>query len=53
MVILLDKCKESGPGSGKWRENNDPSNVERDTGAELLMGTEKTADADPSKTQRN
>ena len=53
MVIIVDKCKESGPGSGKWCESNDHSNVERDAGAELLIGPEKSVEADLSKTQRN
>lgn len=44
MVLTVDKCKENGPGSDKWRENN--------ACAELLMGPERSA-ADPSKTQRN
>lgn len=53
MVILTDKCKERGPGSGKWVENNNHSNVERETGADLLMDTERSAEADLNKTERN
>lgn len=53
MVIIVDKCKESGPGSGKWCESNHHSSVERDAGAELLMDPEKSVEADLSKTQRN